>query len=44
MGKDVSHSCVRHYNEDIVVIFDNLQVGDLVAIVDGVDDPMLRRP
>jgi peptidoglycan hydrolase-like protein with peptidoglycan-binding domain len=44
MGKDVSHGCVRHYNEDIVVIFDNLQVGDLVAIVDGVDDPMLRRP
>lgn len=44
MGKDVSHGCVRHYNEDIITIFNNLQVGNLVAIVDSVDDPMLRRP
>jgi peptidoglycan hydrolase-like protein with peptidoglycan-binding domain len=44
MGKDVSHGCVRHYNEDIVTIFDSLAVGDLVAISDGVDDAMLRAP
>lgn len=42
MGKDVSHGCVRHYNEDIVTMFDALAVGDLVAIVAGADEPMLR--
>ncbi len=42
MGKSVSHGCVRHYNEDIVVIFNKLAVGELVAICDGVDDPMLK--
>lgn len=42
MGKDVSHGCVRHYNEDIVTMFDAVAVGDLVAIVGGVDEPMLR--
>ena len=42
MGKDVSHGCVRHYNEDIIVIFNALAVGELVAICDGVDDPMLK--
>lgn len=41
MGKDVSHGCVRHYNEHIVQIFDSLSVGDYVAIVDRVDDPNL---
>lgn len=42
MGKDVSHGCVRHYNEDIITMFDALAVGDLVAIVAGVDEAMLR--
>jgi hypothetical protein len=44
MGKDVSHGCVRHYNEDIVTIFGQLAVGDFVAISNGVDDPMLASP
>ena len=44
MGKDVSHGCVRHYNEDILTIFASVGVGDLVAISDGVDDPMLAAP
>jgi hypothetical protein len=44
MGKDVSHGCVRHYNEDILTIFASVGVGDLVAICDGVDDPMLAAP
>ncbi|HEY1099183.1 MAG TPA: L,D-transpeptidase family protein, partial [Myxococcota bacterium] len=44
MGKDVSHGCVRHYNEDIITIFNQLKVGELVAICDGVDDPMLKSP
>ena len=42
MGKDVSHGCVRHYNEDIITLFDAVAVGDLVAIVGSVDDPMLH--
>jgi lipoprotein-anchoring transpeptidase ErfK/SrfK len=42
MGKNVSHGCVRHYNEDIIKMFDAVSVGDLVAIVSSVDDPMLR--
>jgi lipoprotein-anchoring transpeptidase ErfK/SrfK len=42
MGKDVSHGCVRHYNEDIITIFDAVSVGDYVAIVSSVDDPLLR--
>ena len=42
MGKDVSHGCVRHYNEDIITIFDAVAVGDRVAIVASVDEPMLR--
>ncbi len=44
MGKPVSHGCVRHYNEDIMTIFDQLRTGELVAICDGVDDPMLKAP
>jgi len=43
MGKDVSHGCVRHYNEDIITIFDAVRVGDLVAIVDSVRDQRLRK-
>lgn len=42
MGKDVSHGCVRHYNEDIIEIFDSVRVGDLVAIVPSIDDGRLR--
>lgn len=42
MGKSVSHGCVRHYNEDIITMFDAVSVGDHVAIVTACDDPMLR--
>jgi len=42
MGTDVSHGCVRHYNEDIIKVFDAVTVGDLVAIVPSIDDPRLR--
>lgn len=42
MGKDVSHGCVRHDNEDIIKMYDAVSVGQYVAIVNGVDDPMLR--
>jgi lipoprotein-anchoring transpeptidase ErfK/SrfK len=42
MGKNVSHGCVRHYNEDIVTMFDAVSVGELVAIVTSGDDAMLK--
>lgn len=42
MGRDVSHGCVRHYNEDIITIFDAVKVGDYVAIVSSVDEPLLK--
>lgn len=42
MGKDVSHGCVRHYNEDIICIFDAVSVRDLVAIVASINDERLR--
>lgn len=41
MGKDVSHGCMRHYNEDILVIFAALKMGDKVAVVDSLNDPKL---
>jgi lipoprotein-anchoring transpeptidase ErfK/SrfK len=41
MGKAVSHGCVRHYNEDIVSIYNQVKVGEYVAIVDRVDDSSL---
>ena len=41
LGEDVSHGCVRHRNEDIITLFDQLKVGDKVAIVDSLDDPRL---
>lgn len=44
LGEDVSHGCVRHHNDDIVVIFDALAKGDLVAIVGRVDDCRLGAP
>lgn len=43
MGQDVSHGCVRHYNEDVVVMFDALAKGDKVAVVDTINDPHLKR-
>lgn len=43
-GKDVSHGCVRHYNDDIKVIFDQLAVGDRVAIVNAFNDPRIKAP
>ena len=42
MGKNVSHGCVRHYNEGIITMFNAVSVGEHVAIVTSVDDPMLR--
>jgi lipoprotein-anchoring transpeptidase ErfK/SrfK len=44
LGEDVSHGCVRHRNEDIVFLFDQLKTGDKVAIVDRLDDPRLGAP
>lgn len=41
LGEDVSHGCVRHRNEDILYMFDQLKVGDRVAIVDSLSDPRL---
>lgn len=43
MGQDVSHGCVRHYNEDVVQLFDALAVGDKVAIVDSIADARLKK-
>ncbi len=43
MGMDVSHGCARHYNEDIITMFDALAVGDLVAVVDSLADPKLKK-
>lgn len=43
MGQDVSHGCVRHYNEDIIRIFDALAMRDMVAIVDFINDARLGR-
>lgn len=44
LGEDVSHGCVRHDNADIILIYDSLAEGDLVAIVGRVDDPRLAPP
>ncbi|MDP2342006.1 MAG: L,D-transpeptidase family protein [Deltaproteobacteria bacterium] len=44
MGKDVSHGCMRHYNEDILILHQALKMGDMVAVVDSIDDPRLRAP
>ncbi|MFY0564179.1 L,D-transpeptidase family protein [Archangium lansingense] len=43
-GGDVSHGCVRHDNADIIVLYDALKVGDMVAIVDSINDPHLSAP
>ncbi|HZH18516.1 MAG TPA: L,D-transpeptidase family protein [Archangium sp.] len=42
LGEDVSHGCVRHGNADILALYDALKVGDMVAIVDSINDPNLR--
>ncbi|NTX52614.1 murein L,D-transpeptidase [Myxococcus sp. CA039A] len=41
LGADVSHGCIRHSNEAIIVLHDALSAGDRVAIVEHVDDPHL---
>ncbi|RYZ45883.1 MAG: murein L,D-transpeptidase, partial [Myxococcaceae bacterium] len=33
LGGDVSHGCIRHANEDILVLHDALAVGDRIAVV-----------
>ncbi|MBM4377997.1 MAG: murein L,D-transpeptidase [Deltaproteobacteria bacterium] len=44
LGEDVSHGCVRHRNEDIIFLSDQLKTGDKVAVVDRLDDPRLGAP
>ncbi len=44
LGTDVSHGCIRHSNEAIVVLHDALSAGDRVAVVEHVDDPHLGVP
>jgi peptidoglycan hydrolase-like protein with peptidoglycan-binding domain len=44
LGEDVSHGCVRHDNAAILALYDALHVGDMVAIVDSVNDPHLSAP
>jgi hypothetical protein len=44
LGLEVSHGCVRHHNPDIVTLFEQVRVGDAVAVVDRVDDPRLGPP
>ncbi|MFY1830147.1 L,D-transpeptidase family protein [Myxococcus fulvus] len=41
LGMDVSHGCIRHSNEAIIVLHDALSAGDRVAIVEHVNDPHL---
>ena len=41
MGQNVSHGCVRHFNEDIVPLWDRMKVGDKVAVVSTITDVML---
>ncbi|WP_246357676.1 L,D-transpeptidase family protein [Pyxidicoccus fallax] len=41
LGTDVSHGCIRHSNEAVLVLHDALSAGDRVAIVEHVDDPHL---
>lgn len=43
-GSDVSHGCMRHDNKDIITMFNALNVGDRVAVVDRIDDPRLGKP
>jgi L,D-transpeptidase YnhG len=44
LGEDVSHGCIRHDNASILALYDALHVGDMVAIVDSINDPHLSAP
>jgi hypothetical protein len=44
LGGDVSHGCIRHANEDILVLHDALAVGDRIAVVQTLQDPHLGVP
>lgn len=44
LGGDVSHGCIRHANEDILVLHDALAVGDRIAVVETLQDPRLGVP
>ncbi|WP_370451642.1 L,D-transpeptidase family protein [Corallococcus sp. CA031C] len=44
LGGDVSHGCIRHANEDILVLHDALAVGDRIAVVETLQDPHLGVP
>lgn len=44
MGQNVSHGCVRHFNEDIVPLWERMKVGDQVAVVSTLIDRMLVTP
>jgi hypothetical protein len=44
LGTDASHGCVRHFNADILKMYERAQVNDLVAIVDTLRDKHLASP
>ncbi|MBN8226321.1 murein L,D-transpeptidase [Corallococcus macrosporus] len=44
LGGDVSHGCIRHANEDILVLHDALAAGDRIAVVETLQDPHLGVP
>lgn len=44
LGGDVSHGCIRHADEDILVLHDALAVGDRIAVVETLQDPHLGVP
>jgi peptidoglycan hydrolase-like protein with peptidoglycan-binding domain len=44
LGEDVSHGCIRHDNVAIIALYEALQVGDWVAVVNTVRDPHLGPP
>ncbi|MFB1484697.1 peptidoglycan-binding protein [Corallococcus sp. RDP092CA] len=44
LGGDVSHGCIRHANEAILVLHDALAVGDRIAVVETLQDPHLGVP
>jgi UDP-N-acetylmuramate--alanine ligase len=35
IGRPVSHGCVRMRNDDVIALFENVQDGDPVVIVEG---------
>jgi lipoprotein-anchoring transpeptidase ErfK/SrfK len=44
LGGNVSHGCVRHYNEDILELYKRVSVGEKVAIVERIDSGLLKLP